>query len=482
MKIVIINPPIREHEAPQHFPSGLGYIAQVTREAGHDVKVLDINGLRINRNEVVRYLKESDAQAFLIGGLITVYKYVKWLAEEIKKYHPNIWIIAGNSLASSAPEIVLRNTKIDYLVIGEGELTIVELLNKLAKKTKASKLKSVKGIAYKLKNKVVITKPRERIDNLNKLPFPAWDLFPMKVYIRDPILLPGLENLSDNSINIICGRACPYHCTYCYHVFGYQNKIRSPDNVLKEIKYLKEKFKIKAVYFSDDLFMINHEWVREFCEKLIKSKMDIIWGTTGRVNMVTPEILKIMKRAGCKVIQFGIESGSQRMLNIMKKGVTVEQASKAIKLTRKAGITVSTSFMMGFPEETKETLEETIKFCIDNDIHLVSIFFVTPYPGTALYEQVKKMGLIKDEEEYISKLGDATELTINLTKWSDEELLELRNYVIKKIRKAYFRKHKIQYVKWIIKKQEWYLKYLKTKGLRAFLNEARKKAISIIKK
>ena len=226
--------------------------------------------------------------------------------------------------------------------------------------------------------------------------------------------------------------------------------------------------------------MTSKQWVNELCDKMIKQKMGIIWASAGRVNLVDEELVKKMKRAGCIAINFGIESGSQRILNMIKKGVTVEQASQAIKLTRKIGMPDWMSFMIGFPEETKEDIEETIKFCIDNDIHLVSIFFVTPYPGTALYEQVKSKGLIKNEEEYISQLGDATELTINLTKWNDDELKALREYIIHKVRKAYFKKHKDEYFSWLIKKQRWYLNYIKVHGLHAFLDEARKKVTSII--
>lgn len=474
MKILMINPPIRETAHPV-VPSGLAYIAQVVRRQGYEISVLDINGLRLDKKKVLEYIKKSDANVFMIGGLITVYKYAKWLAEVIKRYHPEPIIIAGNSLASSYPEFILKNTRIDLLVIGEGESTVLELLKIISKNRKLKKLKRINGIAFRNGKKIIITKQRERIEDLDSIPFPAWDLFPMQVYTKKQIPLEEVEAIKGKVMHVVSGRGCPYRCIYCYHIFGYHNRLRSAESIIKELEILKEKYGVNLVYFSDDLFIVNRDWVIKLCNELIKRKLDINWVTTGRTNLVDLELLKKMKQAGCILIQYGIESGSQKMLNIMNKGVTVEQASNAIRMTREAGIIVSTSFMMGFPEEEKEDIEKTIKFCIDNDIHLVSIFFVTPYPGTALYEQVKRLGLIKDEEDFINKLGDATELTLNISKFSDKELLDLKNYIISKVRKAYFKKHKIEQLKWYIKKIKWSAEFLKKEGIIEFLKKVKKR-------
>lgn len=485
-KILLINPIIRLNSPPMHFPSGLGYIAAVLLREEYDVKVLDIDGYRYNKKkveeELKRYILHEKINIIGIGCLITCYNYVKWLNNTIKKISLNVKIIMGGGLATSIPQYALNKLKADICVLGEGDIIIKDLISAI---TKRKNLSTVKGIAYKIGNKIVKTEQPERIENLDDIPFPAWHLFPVEIYINNlqkelPTWSKDSDSLKGRGIDIVSGRGCPYRCTYCYHIFGHQNRLRSVENVIKEIEFLKGEYGIETVYFADDLFMVRKEWTIKLCDELIKRKINIRWATTGRVNLIEERLLKKMKEAGCKALQFGIESGSQKMLNIMNKQVTNEQASNALRITRKLGIGAATCFMMGFPEETIETIEETIKFCIKNEIHLVTIFLVSPYPGTELYEQAQKKGLIKDEEKYIGSLGNVSDFVINLTKWSDKELLRLRDYAIMKVRRAYFKKHKIEYFSWLLKKQKWYLSYIRTRGLHSFLNEAGKKLIKII--
>lgn len=445
--ILLINPLIRENDTPNDFPSGLGYIAAILLNAGYRVKVIDINGYRYKKEEAIRLLEESIIkEGFEIigtGCLITCYNYLKWLIHEIKRIKPEAKIIVGGGMGTSIPDIAIEKLKADIVVVGEGEESILDIMSALQTNNPVEALKRVRGILFRDGNKIAKTPLREPIKNLDLLPYPAWDLFPIHVYLRNFWgEMKDIGAKSESSMNIVCGRGCPFNCTYCYDPLGHSRRIRSVESVISEIKVLKERYNLDFVMFSDPVFMTDKQWVINLCNKIISEKLNIKWASAGRVNLVDADLLKKMKSAGCIYINFGIESGSQKMLNIIKKGVTVKQAADAIKLTRESKIIVSTNFMMGFPEETKETLDETIKFCIGNNIHLVTVFLVTPYPGTALYEQVKKMGLIKDEEEYIGKLGDATELTINLTKWSDKELLEKRSYVLSKIRNGYFKKNR----------------------------------------
>jgi radical SAM superfamily enzyme YgiQ (UPF0313 family) len=476
-KILIINPPIRVTEQPAVFPSGLGYIAAHLIREGYDVKVLDINGYRYNKETVEKilkkYLVEGQTEIVGIGCLITCYEYVKWLIQMIRKMKPGIKIIVGGGIGSSIPEMVIEKLKADVAVIGEGEKILVNLLKALEKN---KDLKKVRGICFKKKGKIIRTLPEERIKNLDELSFPAWHLFPMDVYLNNEFQLEGVMDYKDKkSMNVIAGRGCPYQCTFCYETYEHRVTMRSTKNVIEEVKILQKDYGVELIYFVDDLFAMNKGWIMEFCDLLLREKIKLIWLCTARVNLVDKEMVKKMKDAGCILLNFGIESGSQKMLEIMRKGASVEQASNAIRICRNAKMRIGTSFMMGFPEETKETLDETIKFCIKNDMHLTSIFFVTPYPGTPLYEQVKRMGLIKNEEEYISRLGNATEFTINLTKWDDNGLFKMRNYVLSTIHWGYYRKHKLEYGLWLRKKLIWYLVYIQTRGLHAFLNEAKKK-------
>lgn len=482
-KILLVNPPIRVTAKPGVFPSGLGYIAAVLLKDGYDVQVLDINGHRYDketvRKKLAEFLNIGNIDVVGIGCLITCYNYVKWLIKTIKEINPNTKVIVGGGLGSSIPEICIDKLKADIVVIGEGEITIADLLNTLQIK---SDLEKVKGIAFKKGDKIVRTLPRERIKNLDELPFPAWHLFPMDIYLQNQFEVEAIMDIKGKSMNVIGGKGCPFNCTFCYELFSHKAIKRSVNNVIDEIKVLQKRYGVKVIGFMDDLFAMDKNWVMEFCDEINKQDIKLKWFCAARVNTVDEEMLKKMKEAGCILVNFGIESGSQKMLDIMNKAVRVEQASKAINTARKVGLRLNTSFMMGFPEETKESLDETIKFCIDNNVHLTTIFFVTPYPGTALYKQAKDMGLIKNEEEYISSLGNATEFTINLTKWSDEELFKMRDYVISSVHKAYFWKNKLEYIQWLRKKAIWGKNYIRVNGLKAFVNAKLGKIKSIIKK
>lgn len=465
-KVLLIAPPLRITEPPA-FPSGIAYITSVLIKANYLVRMLDINGYKYSKEEVKeflnKYLLKENIDIVGIGCLITGYDYVKWLVKTIKEIKPQTKTIVGGGLGTSVPEMVLKKIRADIAVIGEGEYTMKEIIEVFNNKREIG---SVKGIVYIQNGEIIKNQPRERIQDLDSIPFPSWDFFPMDIYLKTSLHEMGDVKIKGKAMCVVSARGCPYHCTFCYDALGHRRTLRSVKNVMEELTILKERYGIKYIHLTDPIFVTDKEWISELCDELIKNKLDIKWFSSGRVNLIKDEsdkkLLGKMKEAGCIGLGFGVESGSQKMLDIMKKGVTVEQASKAIKLLRESKMLFIPSFMIGFPEETEEDIDKTAEFCIENDIHLISIFFVVPYPGTALYEQVKNIGLIKDEEEYVSRLGDATDLTINISKFSDEELWNLRNKLIKKVRKAYFKKNKLRLVGWYKKRIKWLIQKTKT--------------------
>jgi radical SAM superfamily enzyme YgiQ (UPF0313 family) len=194
------------------------------------------------------------------------------------------------------------------------------------------------------------------------------------------------------------------------------------------MKTLKEKFNVKYISFYDECLTTNKDNVLNFCSKLADANLGLKWSGSSRVNLIDEEILTAMKKAWCNFIGYGIESGSQRMLDVMNKGATVEQAKKAVLLTKKAGMMQHASFMVGTPQETKETIWETVRFCKEVRLpHRIELFFTTPFPSTPLYEYAKEKNLITDEDKYIEKLGNVVDFAINLTDIPDEELIRLRD-------------------------------------------------------
>lgn len=442
MKILLINPPIREWSKPNVFPLGLGYIAAVLVKNGYKVEVLDINAFRLSKEEVVAKIKTMDFDVVGIGGIITTYKYIKWLAATLKKYHSDKKLIIGGSVGSSIPKIMLERNPIDVVCIGEGEETVIDLIRALEDN---KDLSEVKGIWCKDgSGRIFQTATRPPIKDLDSIPLPEWKLFPMEIYIKNPVGAPNRNKWLDGSqsqtaslsMNLFATRGCPYQCIYCYHDFmGYGYRLRSPENIVKEIKMLYERYNVSYFHFIDDEFVMKKDFVYEFCRlfnslaKEIGQK--ITWGCAGRANLMTEDLIVTMAKSGCVSIGYGIESGSQKMLDLIKKKVTVDQAKNAVRLTKKHLGWVDTSLMIGYPGEKRETIQETIDFCKDLDLEPSVIFFLTPYPGTELYAMALEQNKIKDEEEYFLGLGEQGEkIKVNFTDFSDEELYKIQTEII----------------------------------------------------
>ena len=447
MKVLMINPPIRTADKhPPNFPTGIAIITSVIRELGHKVEVMDLGSQKKTEEELEKFnFKNYDI--ICIGSLVSTYKYVKKLIEIIRKNNPKIKIIVGNSLA--VIDDLLMKIGVDIIVHGEGEETIIEVMNALENKKPLSK---ILGISYKNKR----NPPRPCNKELDKIPFPAYDLFPTKKYLETPID----DATANPDMNMVVSRGCPFQCGYCYKNFGHKYRLRSVDNVLEEIKLLIDEYGVRAIVFVDDNFGINNKWLIEFCKKV--KKFDLEWGCMTRVDspIINKETLKFMKEAGCKSIGFGLESASPKILKNMNKGTTVEQMKKAINIVRNSGIRGDGSWMFGYPGETIETAKETINFCYRNNLPLWW-GFTTPYPETPLWNWSIENRKIdeKDKEEYILKLNDVQDFVVNLTEIPDKEFHQLWKYGRDKINKS----PKVKFFRT--------LEYIKIYGFKGFLNK-----------
>ncbi len=430
MKILLINSPIRLDAKPSCIPYGLATIAGTLRESGFDVEIYDVNALRLCNDEVVKVLNDKEWDIVGVSGLVTTYNFQKWIIGELKKINPDSLVVCGGGLATSNSDLLFKNSEVDITVIGEGELTMLELCKTIRD---GNRLETVLGIWFRKSCDIVENELRVNIADLDKVAFPAWDLLPLDVYLNNSIWGGEAGNSSgfkegilvSKSMNIISSRGCPFMCNYCYHLFHRSNyRFRSAQNVVNEMEILVDQYGVDFVGFVDDNFMASEKRLLEFCDLIEEKQFDLSWGCHGRVTSANVAILKRMAEVSCVWIGYGIESGSQEMLNCMNKKSTVEQAKLAITNTREAGIFTNTTFIFGYPGETKETVQETIDFKRELEIECGS-FFATPYPGTPLYESIKNR--IEDEEKFIQSLGNATEFTINLTGFDDEKLFRLKD-------------------------------------------------------
>lgn len=437
MKTLLINPPIREYTSPSNFPIGMGYIAAVMLKNSLEVDVLDIDEKRYSREKVEEIIKNTKCQIAGISSFVTQYKYTKWLATRIRELRPDMKIIIGNSLPTTMADFIKGKIPFDYLVIGEGEETMAELITALGMKTP---IEHIKGIAYLKDGNLIMTEKRPFID-VNNIPYPAWHLFNMDYYTSIPIAMSGKQKAA----RIFSVRGCPYHCKYCYHIFDYTPRKRTVDNIMGEIKELNRLYGVTYIAMSDDLFTVDKKYVMEFCSR-VKNKMPWLhWSTTSRINILDDMLIKEMKSAGCDWICAAIESGSQRIMNEMLRGTTVEQAAEAVKLLRDNKVWAEFPFMMGYPTEDEQSIADSVDFCVKNGV-MVQFNFVCPYPGTPLFNEPEIRAKITDMEDFMLRIGDGRDFVINLTNFKDEELFELRKQAERKISNAYCRRNLLLFI------------------------------------
>lgn len=457
MKVMLVSPPDKNYiKAIENDllgidpPIGLAYVAGVLRDNGIDVRIIDANTLKLSIEDVVR-LAVNDKPDF-IG--FTVYTFMSSvcvnIAKRIKEELPLTKIIFGGPHIHPQHDEVMKTMPfVDYCVIGEGEYPTLELIKAVSA---GGPLTQVKGIAYRLGGKVIINPQKEYIRNLDELSFPARDLLPFNMY-RSPHSLGGRKAYTI----ILSSRGCPFACHFCAcnTVWGNQRR-RSVDNVLDEIEFFYKKYKTKAIRIEDDLFTLDNEWAIAICQGMVERGLNKIdWEVNGRVGTIKRELLIEMKKANCKSIALGIEFGNQRILDFAEKGFKVNQVYETVKMIKESGIRVKAYFMIGYPTETKETIEETIKLSQDLGLDYAVFSLVTPFPGTALYKYVKDNGLLKSDKWEDYQFGSAH--AFSLDGISEEELIKLWKRASKEF---YYRP------KQMIKIMKWHPRYVIQLGLK----------------
>lgn len=379
-------------------PLGLAMIAAVLMENGYDVKILDLPALGLSEEIIPEIVSKEKPDVVGITALTPAIDSAIKTAELVKKTGNNIPIVLGGSHGTILPEETLCSTPaIDVVVRGEGEQTILELVKALDE-DRIVGLNDVRGITYR-DGQVIRSNPEMTpILDLDSLPFPAFHLLPMDKYRLHPPFGCRLPVMP-----IITSRGCPYRCVFCSKsVFGRKYCGNSADYVIAEIQLLIEKFGVKEIKFYDDVFTLDKKRIFSLCSKMKELGLDIPWTCETRVNLVNAKLLKIMKDSGCYMIEYGIESGNQTILNNLRKDITLEQINDAFKLTQAAGIDTVAYFMIGSPGETPDTIRDTIKFAKKIDPDFVQFSLTTPYPGTDLYDLAITKGYVPtDWKKYV---------------------------------------------------------------------------------
>jgi radical SAM superfamily enzyme YgiQ (UPF0313 family) len=405
------------------FPMGLAALAAYCRQHGFHVDIYNQDIHHYPDEHLTEYLNANhyDIVGLSFIGAYYPYQRAKTISKAIHaaKHRPE-YIIGGHG-PSPEPEYFLRLLGADAVVVGEGEETFVELAEALGSQ---SSLADIPGIAYRSGNTVHVNPRREPIADIDSLPMPAYDLFPMEVYRmrRDTAHVPGIGNRF--SIQMLSGRGCKFHCNFCYRI-DEGMRLRSAEAILDEMNYLHKRWDIRHFMFYDDLLMESKARTTELCEAFIRDgPPDMTFICQGRLNYATPEVLQAMKRAGCAYIYYGIESFNDDILKVMKKALNTETIWRGVANTRAAGIRFSPNIIFGNIRETQEHLEKSVDFLLEWDdcAQLRAIKPVTPYPGSPLYDHAIAEGLLEGPADFYENKHTNTDLlTVNFTPMTDEE-------------------------------------------------------------
>jgi anaerobic magnesium-protoporphyrin IX monomethyl ester cyclase len=392
--IVLVNPPYSFWSPEKNYlrpfignlPSlGLLSLGAILRKSGYRVKIVESASRGLSFSQTIdEILRERPAYVGLSCTTASVENAAK-IARAIKETRPDTRVLAGGPHITALPEKTFRHfPDFDFGIVGEGEAALVDLLESLEGE---KKLDQVESAVYRRGEEIQVNPRRRFIENLDTLPFPAFDLLPDFPRAYHP---PFLNYQKGPAASLISSRGCPQDCTFCDRsVFGNRYRYSSEDYLFEGVSFLVRRYGIRHLVFTDDQFAASRPRLMRLCEKMSGGDLNIYWNCDSRVDSVDPSVLKMMKKAGCWMISYGIESGSQKILDQTRKGITLDQVEQAVSWTKEAGIRAKGLFMIGYPEETEETLEETLAFIGRSRLDEINLSFLTPYPGTEIYRQAK---------------------------------------------------------------------------------------------
>lgn len=382
MNVALINAPVKVRSPHAHLapPLGLAYVAASLIEAGHCVTAIDFNISGLNLRRVDGFVEHDKPAVIGISAMTETYPNALAIARRVKDVDPSIVVVMGGAHPSILPEDVVMEDPVDYVIVGDGEKAMVELVSFLG--GGGGRLEEIAGLGYG-RDGVAHINERAPLPNPDDLPYPARDIFPLDMY--------------PSAINVLTATgSCPYKCPFCSAAAIWQGRrmMRSPESIVGELRMLMDDFGIDHVVFIDDIFTLNKRWVYRLLDALDGLDRRVGWGCSTRVDLVDAELLQAMAEHGCCGIQFGVESGNQAILDSVK-GIEKTQVIDAVTASVDAGIDTICSFMVPFPEDTRETLRETADFI--GEVHRagseILCSYTAPYPGTYFFENAEELGL-----------------------------------------------------------------------------------------
>lgn len=402
MRVLLVNPPYSAEErygkdlgrfGPLNEPLGLAYIAAYLERAGHEVSILDAPALGISCRDIPRIVRDGDYQVLGVTMLTPMYRRSVEVIRTVWEAFPGMVIVVGGAHPTILPEETLQNNpEIDFAVMGEGEEVMSALVRALEERSDPS---AIPGLAFRRDGRIHINPPRRLIEDLDELPMPARHLLPMDAYH-----MTRSRSRSSHAFTVSVARGCPFDCAFCCRIFGRKVRHHSVERILEEVRSLVDVYGAKEINLEADTLTLNKPFLLSLCEGLIRSGLTgrIIWTCESRVDTVNEDLLRRMKEAGCWQISYGVETGTQRLLDLIQKGITLERIERTFSLTKKIGITIRAFYMLGLPTETREESLRTIAFARKLDAQWSQFTLFTPFPGTALYDLAAQDGGLRSRD------------------------------------------------------------------------------------
>ena len=449
-RILLVNPPITHQKlsgVPLVPPLGLAYIAAVLEQNNYEVKILDSLALGINTIETSgdlvrvglsdrdtkRYIEEFEPDVVGIGAMYTTYvSDAHTVARLVKEACPDTPVVFGGAHTSIVPEDVLKDNNVDIAVIGEGELTFLELVKNL---TENGVYFDLAGTVIKKDNRIISNHRRPLIQDVNSLPLPARHLLPMGVYLRKSpryAIRPPIGHM-------ITSRGCPRSCVFCTNhiVWGRQWRSRSPQSTADEIEHLTSVYGVREIHFIDDNMSLNKKRMTQICHEIIRRGIDIKWTTPNGIAVWTLDksLLQLMKESGCYRLTFGIESGNIETKIFIGKTFKLDEVKELIKYANRIGLWTVSTYIIGFPYETLDSIEDTIRYAIDSDTDYAIFYLLMAYLGSDVRRFFEKENLLQDdfiESGFYSSMYDTKFFT-------KQELKQLQKSAYSRFRVRAFR-------------------------------------------
>ncbi len=462
MKTLFINPSLRPKAAHRYIPVGLGYVVTAVKTAGIEFDLLDIDAADYTDAYIEEFLGKHKYDVIALGSIVTHYKWIKWLTQTAKRVNPHCTLVVGNSVGSSMPEILFAHTPTDIVVLGEGDITIVEVLKALDEGRSLGDIaeplkaiphdngdlppayegKGIPGIIFRHKSgRIVNNGRRPAAKKVDDLPWPDWDLFDVETYIQrgratahDTVRYYAPEEAVVFPVNT--ARGCVFKCTFCHYVFWNDPyRHRSAGSIVGEIRRNQKKYSANYIHFWDELSFHKIGPTEKVLDALIEADLGVHWTAAvrsdllGRSEIKDEDRLRVARKfvdAGCLVLGYSLESGDNDILEAMNKRVDANYFREQVKVLREVGLVSSTSLVFGYPQETQETIATTMRLCEELNVY-PSAGFLLPFPSTGMWKHAMEHGFIKDPEKFLVEMTERQYLVVNLTQMSDEVFMKTVN-------------------------------------------------------